>query len=603
MFRRSSTAVLGRDSDIQAHYKLCDEELGRGGIGYVVKASNVHTALKHAVKVVPKDKAAATGSGIEAFIHKSLDHPNIVRLFETFEDATNQYLVMEICSGGTLTERCRSWCLFSEVDAAILMQQILSALRYIHKCEVLHGDVIPENVLLMNDNTPKDNFLKLCDFGCAKKSLTSVSDMMGCGGVMRFLLGSIRSCTVRQPSSHDVTATSVCSNGTNGRPIHVSGLAQRLLDHLLEASPEEAISAGVALGHPWIRKYAQDNRSVQLPPSFVEKLKAYSSKCRFKQHACVVAARGLGWGFEKDAARLFLKMSIQSSGFVTPYDLKKDLQRSKLQVPTCITKLMQVADVDDVGVLDYCTFLAIMLDEEMYKQEYVRRLCFSAFDRNGVGRVAHEEIASVLWGKHADGKQIKGPVELVQDSDSNGDGIITFDQFSYMMCNVVHRSSKHRQAEKEAMAAVVPMAERRALVQSKYGALRDKNRRNRKINVTIKARRASTREKRHKASIAVGDKDLESLCDGESRDSEDEHESDADSSETPTPPVTARMDSDHEQECYSAGMETPPRSLLLNLEMFQSAGSNGQMPFVPLSRLPVWKAAQLIEKPSCIVPL
>ena len=75
---------------------------------------------------------------------KHMDHPNIIKLFETFEDNRNIYLVMELCTGGELFDRIIELGHLSEHQAAILMQQILRAIHYMHQNKVMHRDLKPE---------------------------------------------------------------------------------------------------------------------------------------------------------------------------------------------------------------------------------------------------------------------------------------------------------------------------------------------------------------------------------------------------------------------------------------------------------------------------
>lgn len=76
-----------------------------------------------------------------------MDHPNIIRLFEVFEDEKDLYLVMELCTGGELFDRIIKSGHFSERYAASIMKQILSAVAYCHANDVMHRDLKPENVL------------------------------------------------------------------------------------------------------------------------------------------------------------------------------------------------------------------------------------------------------------------------------------------------------------------------------------------------------------------------------------------------------------------------------------------------------------------------
>ena len=69
----------------------------------------------------------------ELEVMKRLDHPNILKLHECYEDSKRFYLVTELCSGGELYDYLAKYDHFREADAALIIQQILSAITYCHK--------------------------------------------------------------------------------------------------------------------------------------------------------------------------------------------------------------------------------------------------------------------------------------------------------------------------------------------------------------------------------------------------------------------------------------------------------------------------------------
>lgn len=69
------------------------------------------------------------------------------KLFETFEDHKNIYLVLELCKGGELFDRIIEEGYFSEMYAGSVMRQVFAALYYIHQHGIAHRDLKPENFL------------------------------------------------------------------------------------------------------------------------------------------------------------------------------------------------------------------------------------------------------------------------------------------------------------------------------------------------------------------------------------------------------------------------------------------------------------------------
>merc|ERR1712157_453255 len=96
----------------------------------------------------------------EVEILKTMDHPNIVKVYNVFERKQEIHIVMEFCSGGDLFSRCP----YSEVDAANIVGQIVSAVSYMHKHGIVHRDLKLENVLFESRNSTQ---IKVIDFGLA----------------------------------------------------------------------------------------------------------------------------------------------------------------------------------------------------------------------------------------------------------------------------------------------------------------------------------------------------------------------------------------------------------------------------------------------------
>ena len=79
---------------------------------------------------------------------KRLDHPNIMKLFEVFEDDHRFYIVTELCTGGELFDEVTVKRQLEEKDASQIIAQIISAVSYCHKQNVVHRDLKLENIML-----------------------------------------------------------------------------------------------------------------------------------------------------------------------------------------------------------------------------------------------------------------------------------------------------------------------------------------------------------------------------------------------------------------------------------------------------------------------
>ena len=77
----------------------------------------------------------------EIEILSQVDHPNVVKMHEVFEDGDNYYLVMELMTGGELFDRVVEKEFYSEKEAAETMRPIIDAVMYCHSLGIIHRDI------------------------------------------------------------------------------------------------------------------------------------------------------------------------------------------------------------------------------------------------------------------------------------------------------------------------------------------------------------------------------------------------------------------------------------------------------------------------------
>jgi len=142
------------------------QSLGRGGFASVFSARNRLTGDLVAIKAV--DKAKLRESNLldrisnEVKIHALMEHNNIVRYIDSFEDVHYIYIVMERCSCGNLFRYLKKNGRLSESVAASIISQVLEAVTFMHTKGVVHRDLKLSNILLSDGLV-----VKLCDFGLA----------------------------------------------------------------------------------------------------------------------------------------------------------------------------------------------------------------------------------------------------------------------------------------------------------------------------------------------------------------------------------------------------------------------------------------------------
>uniref|UniRef100_A0A915Q462 Protein kinase domain-containing protein n=1 Tax=Setaria digitata TaxID=48799 RepID=A0A915Q462_9BILA len=153
----------GSKSEIKHRFEIT-KKLGSGTYGKVSLAYDHKTEREVAVKLIKKsaieNKQDLVRIRREIRIMSALKHPNIIQIFEVFENRDKIILVMEYASGGELYDYVSTFGSLPEPEARRIFRQITSAILYCHKHKVAHRDLKLENILLDADNNAK-----IADFG------------------------------------------------------------------------------------------------------------------------------------------------------------------------------------------------------------------------------------------------------------------------------------------------------------------------------------------------------------------------------------------------------------------------------------------------------
>mmetsp|Transcript_19588 Transcript_19588/g.45554 ORF Transcript_19588/g.45554 Transcript_19588/m.45554 type:complete len:520 (+) Transcript_19588:208-1767(+) len=457
----SERFIVDNPGKVRDFYHVAKKRLGEGSFGKVSEATHKGTGAIRAIKTIAK-------AGIkdmrkfnrEIEIMKSLDHPNIIKLYETFQDAHNICLVMEVCKGGELFDRIVAAGNFSEVQAAVVMQQIFRSCYYMHENKVCHRDIKPENFLFASPSPidSEDNLLKVIDFGlscrftpgqrlttkagtacyiapqCLKGDYDESCDLWSIGVVMYVLLCGYPPFNGRDDASvlKKVKTGKYTFNPREWNQI--SEDAKELVRMLLQMDPTQRITAKQGLAHRWIKEKAPNsNATVQL--NVVENLKEFQGHSHLKKAALHFIATQLDTQQIKNLRETFVSLDDNGNGQLTVAEMKNGLAAAGIsKVPPDLQAIMDAVDSNGSGVIDYTEFLAASLDRKMYLQEDVCWQAFSLFDRDGNGTISNEELKLVLQDNEVEENLGASMVaNLLQDIDANGDGMIDFQEFMQMM--------------------------------------------------------------------------------------------------------------------------------------------------------------------------
>ncbi|KAL8616676.1 hypothetical protein ACOMHN_031658 [Nucella lapillus] len=177
------------------------EDIGSGHFAVVRKCTHRKTETAFAAKFIRKRRGGGRkGAKMEDIVKeinilRCINHPNIISLHEVYDTKMEVILVLELVSGGELFEYISDKEALSEEEASEFMKQILEGVKHLHENSVVHLDLKPENIMLLDQSSTK---IKLIDFGLARK-IGDKEDVRAMMGTAEFIAPEVVSY---EPLSH-----------------------------------------------------------------------------------------------------------------------------------------------------------------------------------------------------------------------------------------------------------------------------------------------------------------------------------------------------------------------------------------------------------------
>lgn len=441
-----------------------DRKLGEGSYASVSRGKDKATSGVVAVKSIRKSQMKNMDRFImEIDIHSSMDHPGIAKLYETFEDHRNLYLVMELLSGGELFDRIIECGHFTEKQAAIVMKQMLQAQNYIHEQGFCHRDLKPENYMFLTKEPIANSPIKLIDFGlacrCSRDQVLTTkagtpyyvapqvlagkydmkSDMWSLGVILYVLMcgyppfyGETDAETLAK-----VRLGNYCFNAADWT--NISEDCKNLIRMMLKMNPADRYTAEQALSHAWLSNMeseAEDSPLLGQDPAFLDRFRQFRSSSKFQKVARQAIAVRAGESQIKKLKERFLAMDKDGNGTLTFDELKEGMQKAGLgDLPEDLSDIFDSIGSEGLNKINYSEFLAATLDQRVYLAEDNLWSAFRMFDKNGDGKIDLDELKKML----SDGEEelveeaTKAAQDLITKADKNGDSVIDFDEFVVMM--------------------------------------------------------------------------------------------------------------------------------------------------------------------------
>ena len=450
--------ISHKTSNITKEYTF-GKVIGTGSYGQVRLAVHRLTKQVRAVKIIQKAKVNINALLNEINILSKLSHPNIMQIFEVFDDNTNVYIVSEYCKGGELFDIISTKGSFTEKDACVIMKQLMSAICYSHQNNIVHRDLKPENILM--DNDTDDLTIKLIDWGCAqtiksakqskqadgttyyiapevlKGEYDEKCDIWACGVIFYILLCGY-------PPFNGETDDEIYEAVLSGKfqfPEEdwdqVSQDAKDLIKKMLTKDPKKRISALYSMQDVWFKKNEEKSE-------YDKKLakKVLNNMKKFKKHRILektIISFIINQLVKKDERleleKQFKDWDTNGDGVLSKEEIINGYRKTYGKVDENeIENMIKSIDLDGNGVIDYNEFLACSINKDKILRNDNLKICFDEFDTDKSGKISVDEVSSIFkQGNNENNNDMEAFKNMVKNADENGDGEISFEEFQDIM--------------------------------------------------------------------------------------------------------------------------------------------------------------------------
>ena len=457
-----STFVRMKSKNLFDEYEL-KEKLGEGAFGFVYKIEQKKTQFLRAVKAI-KRKHVDSNFINEIKILKTVDHPNIIKLFDCYYDNNYYYMIEEYCSGGDLFDYLHRQKYFSEKKASIILKQLLSAVNHLHKKKIVHRDLKPENIVFIKTQFDSDDlFIKLIDFGTStstkngnlsqeigtiyyiapevfKNNYNEKADIWSIGIIFYTLICGHPPFRGRREDIIKIKILNynISFPSNNFRNMSQSGI--NLLKKLLEPDYNKRISAEEALNDEWFVK--MENKV----DDEIEINNLGNSICKnleqFKNTVClqklILSFLTNQTTFHDEIKRLkeeFDRIDENKDGEISKDELIKCLEtiypngEAKIKA----NEIFNEIDFNHDGTINFSEYLTLTMEKEKLINEDMLKKTFKLFDIDGNGYITIDELKEIM---PLDLINNSGWLDLVKEVDQDGDCQISYNEFKQMMLKV-----------------------------------------------------------------------------------------------------------------------------------------------------------------------
>lgn len=443
---------------------------GEGAYGVVQAAKANKTGMLAVVKTIDKEQMhdmelACIANELEILSY--CDHPNIIRLFHTFEEDCLVHCAMQYCSGGDLADQLDAAGSLSAGEAQTVMKQVLHGLHYLHNtiC-VAHRDLKLENLLLKQPCTHNHDIrCKIIDFGFARGFKSGMNSFYTLCGTPGYLAPEIARQQFPYNEKCDVFSCGVmlyqmlsgelpwCYDGgspTTGFPIdfyrgqltftgenweQVSGHAKLLTARMCRSDPQSRLSALDCLSCEWLSNASEDSSPVLCattkPAQDGLRTLAVCNKTENPAwHLISEALQYVAYHVEDHdiESHLFEMFNRNKSGTLTKGEFSLLCQKLGMSGQESAESFQKI-DANCDGTISFNEFLTGCIRGR--KCSNVALLsAFYAFDRDHSGSISLDELKIALRSSKLTELEIQ---RILDEADHDRNGEISLDEFKRLL--------------------------------------------------------------------------------------------------------------------------------------------------------------------------
>lgn len=397
--------------------------LGNGAFGRVFMTTNKFDSnFRVAIKVLDKFKLRDNIECIreEVAILNQLDHPNIVKYFETYDDQKYIYLVMEYISGCQLFDKITQQenQNFTERVAAEYMRSLFQAINHCHAQNIIHRDIKPENIMITESNT-----VRLIDFGLSKatrtnKNLTTVAgtpyymapevlegsygpkaDLWSLGVLLYTLVSGYLPFQGNKSADVFRKIKEADFHFRHAEFEIVSDECKDLINRLLVVNVKKRFTGQQALNHPWFKKFQSqtaqegDQKLGGISDEVIKRLRSFKGVSTFKRAAMNLLVKTATEDEVRELRAQFQAIDTDGTGMIKASELNDILTAKRMNLSTQeIQEMIKEMDYHGNGKINYSEFLSATINVKKFLNDQRLRAIFSQFDTDGTQKITEENI-------------------------------------------------------------------------------------------------------------------------------------------------------------------------------------------------------------------